>query len=43
MLLTDIRSAQATYEALREWLPDERIVMPELLHISRTAGEETPA
>ena len=43
VLLTDIRSAQATYEALREWLPDERILTPELLRITRATGEETPA
>ena len=43
VLLTDIMTAQTTYEALREWLPDERILTPELLRISRTSAEETPA
>ncbi len=42
VLLTDIRSAQATYDALCEWLPGERILTPELLRISRAAGGETP-
>ncbi len=38
VLLTDFRSAQETYEALRRLLPDERILAPELLRLTRTPG-----
>ncbi len=39
VLLTDIKSAQATYEALRRYLPDDRILAPELLRLTRRPGE----
>ncbi len=39
VLLTDIKSAQATYEALRRYLPDERILAPDLLRLTRRPGE----
>lgn len=35
VLVTDIRCAQATYEWLRERLPDARILVPDLLGVSR--------
>mgnify|MGYP002624431382 CR=1 FL=1 len=35
VLLTDMRSAQATYEALLRHLPDERIVAPQVLRVTR--------
>ncbi len=38
VLLTDFKSAQETYEALRRLLPDERILAPELLRLTRTPG-----
>ena len=41
VLLTDIKSAQATYEALRRYLPDDRILAPELLRLTRRP-EESP-
>ena len=39
VLLTDIKAAQATYDTLREILPDERILAPELLRLTRRPGE----
>ena len=39
VLLTDIKSAQATYEAVRHYLPDERILAPDLLRLTRRPGE----
>jgi len=39
VLLTDIKSAQATYEALQRYLPDDRILAPELLRLTRSPGE----
>ena len=38
VLLTDIKAAQETYEALRRYLPDERILAPELLRLTRRPG-----
>ena len=35
VLVTDIRTAQATYEMLRARLPEERVLTPRLLHVSR--------
>lgn len=35
VLLTDMESAQATYEALLFWLSDERILAPQLLRLTR--------
>jgi len=35
VVLTDIKSAQATYEALLQWLPDDRILAPDLLRLTR--------
>ena len=35
VLVTDIRTSQATYELLRARLPAERVLTPALLHISR--------
>ena len=39
VLLTDIKASQATYEALREYLPDDRILAPEMLRLTRNPGE----
>ena len=39
VLLTDFQSAQETYEALRRYLPDERILAPDLLRLTRIPGE----
>lgn len=39
VLLTDMTSTQATYEALRVFLPDDRILAPELLRLTRRPGE----
>jgi hypothetical protein len=39
VLLTDITAPQETYEALRRYLPDERILAPELLRVTRRTGE----
>ena len=39
VLLTDIKNPQATYEALRQYLPDDRILAPELLRVTRRPGE----
>ena len=39
VLLTDIKSPQATYVALREFLPDDRILAPDLLRITRHTGD----
>ena len=40
VLVTDIKSPQATFEALRGQFDDDRILVPELLRISRRrAGE----
>jgi DNA-binding MarR family transcriptional regulator len=39
VLLTDITAPQETYEALRRYLPDDRILAPELLRVTRRTGE----
>ncbi len=39
VLLTDMTSTQATYEALRAFLPDDRILAPEVLRLTRRSGE----
>lgn len=41
VLLTDIKSAQATYEALLEFVPDEQILAPDLLRLTRRPGGAT--
>ncbi len=38
VLVTDIKAAQATYEMLRQRLPEERIVTPPLLRVWRERG-----
>ncbi len=44
VLVTDIRTSQATYELLRARLPAERVLTPALLHISRARrGNAGPA
>lgn len=43
VLITDIRTAQATYDALRERLPEERILIPDLLRVSRRRNGEEPS
>ena len=40
VLVTDIRGSQATYDALRERLPEERVLTPRLLHVSRGRHED---
>ena len=42
VLLTDIKSPQETYDALRRYLPDERILAPELLRLTRRPGGAGP-
>lgn len=42
VLVTDIRTAQATYDALRDRLPEERILTPALLRVSRRRNGEEP-
>lgn len=39
VLLTDINSVQATYDALRQFLPDARILAPQLLRLTRQPDE----
>ena len=39
VLLTDIKTPQATYEALRAFLPDDRILAPDVLRLTRRPGE----
>ena len=39
VLLTDMTSTQATYEALRAFLPDDRILAPDVLRLTRRPGE----
>lgn len=39
VLFTDIKSAQAAYEALRRYLPDDRILAPELLRLTHKPSE----
>ena len=39
VLLTDIQTPQATYEALRTFLPDDRILAPQVLRVTRRPGE----
>ncbi len=39
VLFTDIKSAQAAYEALRRYLPDHRILAPKLLRLTRKPSE----
>ena len=39
VVLTDANAAQATYEALRQWLPEERILAPDLLRLTRDGTE----
>ena len=42
VLLTDIKSPQETYDALRRYLPDERILAPALLRLTRRPGGAGP-
>ncbi len=39
VLLTDIKTPQATYEALRKYLPDDRILAPKVLRLTRRPGK----
>lgn len=39
VLVTDIRAAQEVYERLRGAVADERILTPELLHVTRRAAD----
>ena len=42
VLLTDIITPQATYDALRAYLPDDRILAPEMLRLTRRPGKAGP-
>ncbi len=39
VLITDMATTQASYETLRGFLPDDRILAPELLSLTRRPGE----
>ena len=42
VLVADIADPQAAFEALRAVLPEERVLTPSLLHVSRNGGARVP-